>query len=458
MNQIIDGTAELNERMSVDFVMSVASIVSNLIILCSIDYLLFGVALVLTLGIIVVRIWFFQKLYLPLVHRSQEAKRDFDGVLNDTVMNFTSIKIYNSIPKFGKDLKHKREDANEFIVKAHRRECINGTTINVVYLITFALLIWYAISRFQSGGISLGDFVFFCGAVITLKGDTSAFAQSYINIGELLVKFKTSYALLYQGENDESDSDKPALAIESGKVEFRQVCFKYTQKNVLENFSMTVQDRQKIGLIGASGSGKTTISNLLFKFFIPQSGQILLDGKNIYDYNNQSLYENITYIPQETILLHSTILDNIRLVKPEASMEEIIAAAQRAQIHDFIMNLEQQYQTVVGERGIKLSGGQRQRIALARVFLRNAKVVVFDEATSSLDGTTESAVQQNINTYFKDQTVICIAHRLSTLAHMDLIYVLQDGKIVNVGKPAEIIPQYEIQHTTFDSGLLSADN
>jgi len=182
---------------------------------------------------------------------------------------------------------------------------------------------------------------------------------------------------------------------------------------------------------------------LIFKFYNPESGSILIDDKDIYKYSANSLYNNLTYVPQETILLHSTIYDNIKIAKPDATNEEIYNAAKKAELHNFIESLEDKYNTIVGERGIKLSGGQRQRIALARIFLRDSKIVIFDEATSSLDNNTEFKIQQNIHKYFNNQTIICIAHRLSTLKDMDNILVIEKGEIVDFGTPDYIIPKYD---------------
>ena len=182
---------------------------------------------------------------------------------------------------------------------------------------------------------------------------------------------------------------------------------------------------------------------MIFKFYNPESGSILIDDKDIYKYSANSLYNNLTYVPQETILLHSTVYDNIKIAKPDATNEEIYNAAKKAELHNFIESLEDKYNTIVGERGIKLSGGQRQRIALARIFLRDSKIVIFDEATSSLDNNTEFKIQQNIHKYFNNQTIICIAHRLSTLKDMDNILVIEKGEIVDFGTPDYIIPKYD---------------
>ena len=212
---------------------------------------------------------------------------------------------------------------------------------------------------------------------------------------------------------------------------------------MVRNFNISINDKQKVGIIGVSGSGKTTLVNLIFKFYNPEKGCILLDNKDISNYNTNSLYNNLTYVPQETILLHSTIYDNIKIAKPNATDEEIYSSTKKAELHNFIESLPDKYNTIVGERGIKLSGGQRQRIALARIFLRDSKIVIFDEATSSLDNNTEFKIQQNINRYFNNQTIICIAHRLSTLKDMDNILVIEKGKVVDFGSPEYIIPKYD---------------
>jgi ABC-type multidrug transport system fused ATPase/permease subunit len=226
-------------------------------------------------------------------------------------------------------------------------------------------------------------------------------------------------------------------------LEFRDVDFAYDNNKVFKKFNLRIGSGENLGIIGKSGSGKTTINNLIFRFYEPSKGEILIDNKNIAEYSRDSLYENITYVPQETILLHTSIIENIRIAKRTATDEEVFEAAKKASIHDFILTLPEDYNTYVGERGIKLSGGQRQRIVLARIFLRETKIIVFDEATSALDNNTEFIIQENIHKYFKDKTVICIAHRLSTLVDMDRIIVLDNGQIIDEGKPKDIIAKYD---------------
>lgn len=442
INDINDEVINLNEKITSKFISVLTSMVSSLIILYTIDINIFIVATILFTGIIVGRLVYFSKKYLPSVEKAQVYNREYNGILNDAVLNFTSLKLYNAVSSFSKNLKFKKQESNHYRNKASSKEFTYGALANIVYIITLIGLMIYSIKRFENGIMTLGNFIFFINAMISLKSQTTTFTWSYIHIGEIMVKMKNSYELLYTSDNVKDDN-KNDIEISSGKLEFKNVSFRYNKNYIFEDFNLNIEDKQKIGIIGVSGSGKTTLVNLIFKFYKPEKGSILIDDKNILDYNTNSLYNNLTYVPQETILLHSSIYDNIKIAKPDATNEEIYNAAKKAELHNFINSLEDKYDTIVGERGIKLSGGQRQRIALARIFLRDSKIVIFDEATSSLDNNTEFKIQQNIHKFFNDQTIICIAHRLSTLSDMDNILVIEKGKIVDYGSPDYIIPKYD---------------
>lgn len=448
INEINDETQALNEKITSKFISILTSMISSLIILYTIDVKIFIVAFILFFGIIITRSIYFSKRFLPAVKKAQEYNREYNGILNDAVLNFTSLKIYSAIESFSKTLKGKKEDANLYRNNASKKEFTYGAVANGIYIIVFTILMLYSVKMYSNNLMSLGNLIFFINAMITLKSQTTSFTWAYIHIGETLVKIKNSYQLLYENNNIIEDN-KDDINITNGNVEFRNVFFKYNKKYIFEDFNLNIENKEKIGVIGISGSGKTTLVNLLFKFYSPENGKILIDDKDIQNYNTKSLYNNLTYVPQETILLHTSIYDNIKIAKPSASKEEIINAAKRAELHEFIESLEDKYDTIVGERGIKLSGGQRQRIALARIFLRDSKIVIFDEATSSLDNNTEFKIQKNIHKYFRNQTIICIAHRLSTLKDMDKIIVIDKGKIIDVGLPDEIISKYDKKELSF---------
>lgn len=442
INEIIDETIALNSSFSKSFISVLTLIISNLIVLWTIDFKIFTTAFILYFGIIITRLIYFFKRYLPLIKKSQEINREYNGVLSDAVLNFNSLKVYNAVKEFSKVLKSKKQEVNIYSNKATIREFSYGAVANIIYVITLSTLILYSINLYSNSIITLGDFIFFLNAMIALKSATTTFCWAFIEIGEHLVRIKNSYELLYIDNNDDNDK-KEDIVITNGNIKIDSISFKYNKDYIFKDFSLDIKNKEKIGIIGISGSGKTTLVNLLFKFYDIEKGKILIDNKDISNYNSLSLYNNLTFVPQETILLHSSILDNIKIAKPDASIEEIMEAAKKAELDSFINTLENGYETIVGERGVKLSGGQRQRIALARIFLKNSKIIVFDEATSSLDNNTEFKIQQNIDKYFNNQTIICIAHRLSTLKDMDKIVVINDGKIIEIGTPKEIIPKYD---------------
>jgi ATP-binding cassette subfamily B multidrug efflux pump len=240
-------------------------------------------------------------------------------------------------------------------------------------------------------------------------------------------------------------ADAAVLQVPRGEIEFKDIRFGYGRESgLIDGLSLKVKAGERIGLVGRSGAGKSTLVNLLLRFFDLEDGQILIDGQDIAKATQESLRMQISVVTQDTSLLHRSIRDNIRYGKPEASEAEIVAAAKQAQAHEFILELEdwrgrRGYDAHVGERGVKLSGGQRQRVAIARVILKNAPILVLDEATSSLDSEVEGAIQASLDTLMAGKTVIAIAHRLSTIARMDRLVVLDRGRIVEQGSHAELL-------------------
>jgi ATP-binding cassette subfamily B multidrug efflux pump len=245
--------------------------------------------------------------------------------------------------------------------------------------------------------------------------------------------------------------DAPALAVKpgGGEVAFRDISFHYGKdatggNGVLHNLNLTIPAGQKVGLVGRSGAGKSTLVHLLLRFYDLEDGAITIDGQNIRSVTQASLRRHIGMVTQEAQLMHRSVADNLRLGKPEATLEEIITAAQRAHAHDFILKLQDKhgrtgYEALVGERGVKLSGGQRQRIAIARMILENAPILLLDEATSALDSEVEAAIQEEMATLMEGKTTIAIAHRLSTIAQMDRLVVMDGGRIVEDGTHTELL-------------------
>jgi len=239
----------------------------------------------------------------------------------------------------------------------------------------------------------------------------------------------------------------PPLKVVRGEIKFDKVDFSYEAgKPLLQDFNLTIRPGEKVGLIGRSGAGKSTIVNLLLRFYEPQNGTISIDGQNVGDVTQESLRAQIGLVTQDTSLLHRSVRDNIVYGRPNATDEEMMQAAERAEAADFIPNLSDAkgrrgYDAHVGERGVKLSGGQRQRIAIARVMLKDAPILLLDEATSALDSEVEAAIQESLDKMMDGKTVIAIAHRLSTIAAVDRLIVLDKGHIVEQGTHAELLAQ-----------------
>jgi ATP-binding cassette, subfamily B, bacterial len=281
--------------------------------------------------------------------------------------------------------------------------------------------------------VTSGDFVL----VLTLVMQISS---TLVHIGAAMNSFIRVYGEIEEGLDEvllpfeiQDHPDAKILAMKKGKIEWNNVTFKYEDNAVFEDFNLAIKAGERVGLVGSSGAGKTTFVSLLLRQHELNDGAILIDGQNIAEVTQDSLRSNVAVVPQEPMLFHRTIRDNIAYGKPNATEKEIIAVAKKAQAHEFITALKEGYDTLVGERGVKLSGGQKQRVAIARAMLKNARVLVLDEATSALDSESEVAIQKALHELMTGKTVIAIAHRLSTLREMDRIIVLEDGKIIEDG-------------------------
>ncbi|MBP9791636.1 MAG: ATP-binding cassette domain-containing protein [Rickettsiales bacterium] len=231
------------------------------------------------------------------------------------------------------------------------------------------------------------------------------------------------------------------LEVKTPSIEYQNIYFYYNHNLIFENLNIKIASGEKVGIVGHSGAGKSSLVNLLLKYFHPSAGSILIDNQSIENVTQDSLRHNIAMIPQDIMLFHDSIMENIRYSKPTATDDEVMEAAKKAHIHDYILTLPHGYNTPVGERGLKISGGQRQRIAIARAMLKDAPILILDEATSSLDSKTEKLIQEGIEILLKDKnkTMIAIAHRLSTIKDMDRIIVLDQGQIIEEGNHFQLM-------------------
>jgi len=313
---------------------------------------------------------------------------------------------------------------------------------SIFYWIMLISIFLFMIYLRKNGQISTGDFIFVMLTTIAVSFDLWSLMTGLCDFMKEIGDFKSSYSILAKAHEEVDDLDAKAVEITQGRIEFKNLSFAYEQENpIFSGLTLSIKAGEKIGLIGHSGAGKSTLISLLLKNFKPTSGAILIDDMPINTIASDSLRQQIALIPQDIMLFHRSIGENIGYAKDNASLAEIKEAAQLANIDAFIESLPERYNTLVGERGVKLSGGQRQRIAIARAILKNAPIIILDEATSSLDSITEQEIQQSINLILErnNSTVIAIAHRLSTIRHMDRIVVMEGGVIIEEGSFEQLI-------------------
>jgi ATP-binding cassette subfamily B multidrug efflux pump len=316
------------------------------------------------------------------------------------------------------------------------------------------LILWFGGQMVMGGSMSIGELVAFNSYLLLLSSPAQQLTWLINATGEAVAGAQRAFTVLDTPFEIESSPDKPILQALSGKVEFRNVCFQYQGKkdNALQNISLTVRPNQVVALIGTTGSGKTSLVNLIPRFYDVTEGAVLVDGFDVRQVNLTSLRKQIGIVLQTSLLFSTTIRENIAYGSPDASLDDVVAVAKAAQAHEFIMEMPDGYDTVVGERGITLSGGQRQRVAIARALLLDPRILILDDSTSSVDTQTELQIQRALINLMKDRTTFVIAHRLSTVHRADLILVMDDGQIIEKGTHPELLARsglyreiYELQ-------------
>ena len=375
---------------------------------------------------------------------TNDARAAVTGRIVDVITNIRNVFFFANQALEDRELERYTGEERE------RRRASYRSVVRlrcVQYVMDVAMWIVFvggALYSWVHGMIGAGDFV-----MITAL--TSSLLQTAYNLGQRIPEFydqlgsaRESLATLIVPSTITDQPGAPALVVTRGVIQFEQVVFAYDatglgSRHVVKDFELTIPAGQRVGLVGPSGAGKTTLMGLLMRMHDVAEGAIRIDGQDIRKVTQESLRQSLALIPQDTSLFHRSLLENIRYGRPGATDEEVILAAKRAHAHDFIVELEHSYKTLVGERGMKLSGGQRQRIAIARAILRNAPILLLDEATSALDSHSERIIQEAMREAMAGKTVIAIAHRLSTVMDMDRLIVLQRGAIVADGSHEELL-------------------
>ena len=358
----------------------------------------------------------------------------------DSLLNFETVKYFNA-----EKVEAARYDGSMKQYEAAALKTsysLSFLNVGQAFLITgglVAVMIMAAIGV-QNGSLTVGDFVMVNAYMIQITMPLNFLGTVYREIRQALVDMSEMFELLAQAPDVIDSKNAYDLCVTEGRVDFKNISFGYEPNRViLKNFNLSVKSGQNVAIVGTSGSGKSTIGRLMFRFYDINEGELLVDGNNIKDVTQSSLHSQIGIIPQDTVLFNDTIYYNIAYGNLNADEDSVIAAAKSAKIHNFISNLPDGYKTTVGERGLKLSGGEKQRVGIARTLLKNPPILLLDEATSSLDTETENDIQENLYAMLKERTVISIAHRLSTIANNDLIVVLEHGEIVESGSHKELL-------------------
>ena len=324
-------------------------------------------------------------------------------------------------------------------------------TVETLAAMAVAGLLWVGGYMVTSDVITAGELVAFLTYGVNLANPVKRLSRVYGNIQKAMASADRVFGVLDMDEGLYNKENAVVMPPIKGKVEIKDVTFSYTEgEPALEHLNITAEPGQMIALVGPSGSGKSTIANLLPRFYDVDSGAILIDGMDVRDVTMASLREQIGIVPQETMLFSTTVMENIRYGRLEATDEEVIAAAKAANADEFIQDLPDKYNTELGERGLNLSGGQRQRMAIARAILKNPAILILDEATSALDTESEKIVQEALDKLMVGRTSFVIAHRLSTIFNADQIFVVEDGRLKEHGTHDELLARGGLYKTLYD--------
>ena len=396
-----------------------------------------------SLPVIIVILVFFGRFIKKLSKETQDKVAEAGVVINESFTSITSVKGFSNEPYESSRFTEKISFVKQFAMKSAVWRGMFGTFIIIFLFGALGLVIGVGAYLQQSGQLSadiLPQFIMLTGLVAGSIGGLAA------QMGSLQRSFGIidSVMEILSMDSEELPTEASATPKLKGEIEFRDISFAYPSRPeslILNQVNLTIKPGQQVALVGSSGSGKSTIANLALRFYDVTTGEILFDGESAKLKSLRDIRNNMAYVPQEVLLFGGTIYENIRYGNPLATEKEVFDAAKKANAFEFVSNFPEQFQTIVGERGIQLSGGQRQRIAIARAILKNPAILILDEATSALDSENEKLVQQALNELMQNRTSIVIAHRLSTIRQADCIYVIEEGKILEFGTHQELLSQ-----------------
>lgn len=383
---------------------------------------------------------FFGRLRKLTRERSQ-ALAEVQGFLHERVQGISVVKSFAIEDNEAKNFDKKNTNFLTRALKHTRWNAYSFAAINTVTDIGPIIVIGVGAYLAISGSITVGTLAAFVGYLELLFGPLRRLVASFTTLTQSFASMDRVFQLIDEDYDIKNGVGAQPIEIKQGRIDIDHVSFQYNDNEapILKDINLSIEKGETVAFVGMSGGGKSTLINLIPRFYDVTSGQILIDGHNIKDFLTESLRNQIGLVQQDNILFSDTVKENILLGRPTATDEEVVEAAKMANAHDFIMNLPQGYDTEVGERGVKLSGGQKQRLSIARIFLNNPPILILDEATSALDLESESIIQEALDVLSKDRTTLIVAHRLSTITHADKIVVIENGHIVETGTHRELI-------------------
>lgn len=448
-------SGRLISRMTNDIMMmrqSVSQVIVGLIKECCTAIFLLAVMLWQSVSMSVIALAILVFAVLPIARLGRRMRKvandtqvqlgDFSAQMDDTFQGVRMVKAYGRENFETARARDTIRHLFKLYYKASRVQSASGPIMMMLSGCAVAAIIWFGGYKVLRGGLTPGEFFSFLTAMLMVYRPVKIIAGLNTQLQEGMAAATRFFAVI---DTQPTILDKPeatTLHVAKGEIQFAHVCFRYAEgSGGIANVSFTVPAGKTVALVGSSGSGKTTIMNLLLRFYDTQQGRITIDGTDIRDVSIASLRSAFALVSQEIVLFNDSVRSNILYGKLDATNEEIIAAAKKAHAHEFIMALPQGYDTHIGPQGVKLSGGQRQRISIARAILKNAPILLLDEATSALDTASERAVQEALNELMKDRTTLVIAHRLTTIQDADIILVLDGGSIVASGSHRALLEE-----------------
>ena len=397
----------------------------------------------------------FSILYLPIVgliigsivkrlrhpaQRGQERMGDLVSVMEESLTGVKAIKSYNAFGYIRDKFRAINGEMSNILLSMARKQQLASPMSEFLGITAISVVLVFGGSLVMNGSMTASGFVAYIAAFSQLTRPLRSFIDQFANINQGIAAGERIFSIIDAKSTVEDKPNALKLGEFNDKIEFRNISFSYDgQREILHNISFEVRKGETVALVGPSGGGKSTLSELIPRFYDPAQGEILVDGRPLTDYDQQSVRDHMGIVSQETILFNDSIRNNIAMGRPSADQQQIEAAARVANAHDFIMQTENGYDTNIGDRGMKLSGGQRQRLSIARAVLKNPEILILDEATSALDTESEKLVQEALTSLLEGRTSVVIAHRLSTIHNADRIIVIDSGRIAEQGTHAELI-------------------